>query len=258
MPPGRVRVHARIKRLEGLPAAVRGQRCAEVGTHGQAPEPPALPPPRGVPVRAAFSLLAMVAGSTLEALRQKTPGVRERQGLVLGGKRMVRGEAFRPRPLWPLSPDAATAHDKRCAAEIMTARPIRGLWVCAWGFCSLRWLDDVTDQQQFFVTRMRAKIASRPVQVRGQGPSDRDELIQGGPYHSNPCPPPRRLVSVLGPGVGYRSLTHVLDPQVLSARQVCERYRRRWRIADAFAVTTRVLDFASWWTGAAKAVQWQS
>lgn len=27
----------------------------------------------------------------------------------------------------------------------------------------------------------------------------------------------------------YRYVTNVLDPQVLSARQVCELYRRRWR-----------------------------
>ena len=35
------------------------------------------------------------------------------------------------------------------------------------------------------------------------------------------------MVSVLWPGVGYRDLTNVLAPQVLSARQVCELYRRR-------------------------------
>ena len=42
-----------------------------------------------------------------------------------------------------------------------------------------------------------------------------------------------------------------------SARQVCERYRRRWRIEDAFALTKRLLDLAYWWTGSTNTVQWQ-
>ena len=70
----RVSVHALLKRLDVLPAAVLGQLCAEVGVHGQAQEPPALPHPRGVPVRDACSLMAMVDGATLEARRTKTPG----------------------------------------------------------------------------------------------------------------------------------------------------------------------------------------
>ena len=47
----------------------------------------------------------------------------------------------------------------------------------------------------------------------------------------------------------YRYLTNVLAPQTLTARQVCELYRRRWRIEDAFAVTKRLLDLAYVWTG---------
>ena len=65
------------------------------------------------------------------------------------------------------------------------------------------------------------------------------------------------MVSVLWQTVWYRYLTNVLDPQRLSARQVCELYRRRWRIEDAFALTQRVLDLAYVWTGSTNAVQLQ-
>ena len=65
------------------------------------------------------------------------------------------------------------------------------------------------------------------------------------------------MVSVLWQTVWYRYLTNVLDPQRLSARQVCELYRRRWRIEDAFALTKRVLDLAYLWTGSTNAVQLQ-
>lgn len=77
-----------------------------------------------------------------------------------------------------------------------------------------------------------------------------------GLYRSPPCTPPLRLGAVLGQGTWYRYLTNVLAPQPLSARQVCERYRRRWRIEEACALTKRGLDLASWWTGATHAGQW--
>jgi len=49
----------------------------------------------------------------------------------------------------------------------------------------------------------------------------------------------------------------VLEPRQLWARQVCELYRRRWRIEDAFALTKRLLDLAYVWTGSTNAVQVQ-
>ena len=139
----------------------------------------------------------------------------------------------------------------------MAALPVRGLLVFDLGFFSFWWFDDFTDQQKFFVTRMREKIAYRTVQVLSQGAYYRDEMIQVGLYRSHPCTHPLRMVSVLWQGTWYRYLTNVLDPQQLSARQVCELYRRRWRIEDAFALTKRVLDLAYLWTGSTNAVQLQ-
>ena len=40
-----------------------------------------------------------------------------------------------------------------------------------------------------------------------------------------------------------------LDPQLLAAREVCERYRRRWRIEEAFLLTKRLLGLAYLWVG---------
>jgi len=104
---------------------------------------------------------------------------------------------------------------------------------------------------------IRWKVAYRTVQVLSGSPYDRDERLHVGQYRSNPCTYPLRMVSVLWQGAWYRDLTHVLDPQVLSARQVCELDRRRWWIEDAFALTKRLLDLAYVWTGSTNAVQWQ-
>ena len=65
------------------------------------------------------------------------------------------------------------------------------------------------------------------------------------------------MVSVRWQGTWYRYLTNVRDPQGLSARQVCELSRQRWRIEEACALTKRLLDVAYVWTGSSNAVQLQ-
>jgi hypothetical protein len=183
-----------------LPAAVMGQLFAEVCPRIQAQPLPPLPHPSWAPGREACPCIALVDGSTLEALRQKTQLLRQQEGLVLAGNMMVMGEAFSHRPLWPLYTEDALANDKRFAAAILTALPVGGLLICDLGFFSVLWFDDFTTTQRFFVTRMREKSAYRTVQVLSQGVYSRDEIIQVGLSRSNPCKHPLRMVSVLWQG----------------------------------------------------------
>src|SRR5499433_371429 len=200
MAPLQVSAQAITKRLDVLPAVVMGQLFTEVCLRVQAQPPPPLPHPRWAPVWEACSLIALVDGSTLEALRKKTQVLRACEGLVLGGKMMVMVQAFSHRPLWQLYTEDAAANDKRFTAEIMAALPIGGLLVFDLGFFSFLWFDDFTDQQKCFVTRFRQKTAYRVTQVLAHTPYYRDELIVVGLHHSNPCRHPLRLVSVLWRG----------------------------------------------------------
>ena len=86
MAPLQVSPQAITKRLDVLPAAVMGQLFTEVCTRVQAQPPPALPHPRWAPVRERFPLLAIVDGSTLEALRKKTQLLQERPGWCWQGR----------------------------------------------------------------------------------------------------------------------------------------------------------------------------
>src|SRR4029453_8376235 len=224
----------------------------------QVQPPPQLPGlAKWTDVRSRFSRIAMVDGATLEALRKKTQSLQAQSGLVLAGRVMAMVEAFTHRPLWHLYTEDAAANDKRFAAEILAAVPVRGLLSFALGFFSVLWFDEFTDQHTFFVPRLRQKTAYRGTRVLAQSPYDREELIEVGLHHSNPRRHPLRLVSVLWRGQWYRYLTNVLDPAQLSAQDGCELYRRRWRIEDAFLVTKRVLDLAYLWKASANGVQLQ-
>jgi hypothetical protein len=256
--PLQVSEQAIAKRLDTLPASALAEVFTEVSARLQAQPPPQLPGlERWTEVRARFPRMAMVDGSTLEALRKKTQTLQAQPGLVLAGRMMVMVEAFTHRPLWQLYTEDAAANDKRFAPQILAAVPLGGLLVFDLGFFSFLWFDDFTDQQKFFVTRLRQKTAYRTIQVLSHTPYCRDELIEVGLYHSHPCRHPLRLVAVVWHGQWYRYLTNVLDPTRLSARHICDLYRRRWRIEDAFLVTKRVLDLAYLWKASAKGVQLQ-
>jgi hypothetical protein len=82
--PLRVSPQAVTKRLDALPAAVMGQLFAEVCARLQTQAPSAVPHPSWAPVRAHCTCLALVDGSTLEALRKKPRVLQEREGLGLG------------------------------------------------------------------------------------------------------------------------------------------------------------------------------
>lgn len=246
------------KRLDTLPAPVMAELFSEVCARLQAQPAPSWPGlEEWESVRAHFPLIALADGSTLEALRKKTPALQAVDGLALAGRVMMIVEAFSHRPVWQLYTEDAAANDKRFTSEILAAVPPGGLLVFDLGFFSFLWFDAFTEAAKYFVTRMRQGTTYRTLQVLSQGPAYRDELVQVGTYRAHPCRHRLRLVSVLWGGQWHRYLTNVLDPQVLSARQVCELYRRRWRIEDAFLLTKRVLDLAYLWTTSPNGIQLQ-
>ncbi len=107
------------------------------------------------------------------------------------------------------------------------------------------------------MTRLREKTSYKIIRCLTDAPFYRDEIIEMGEYRSNPSQRQVRRVSVLWGSTWYYYLTNVLDPQMLSAQQVCELYRRRWRVEDAFLLTKRLLGLAYIWVGDTNGVQIQ-
>ena len=180
-PPLPVRPHARTTRLDGLPAAVMGQRCAEVWTRLPAQAAPSGFHPSWAPGREHCPVLASGEGSTLDARRQRTQVLRAREGVRRAGKTLVLVAACSHRPRGQRSTEDVAANDQRCAAGILAALPVGGLVVFDRGGCSFLWGDDGTAAPKFCVTRRREKTASRPVPVLSGSPYDRDARLPGGP-----------------------------------------------------------------------------
>ena len=252
--PFRVSRQALSQRLQALPAALFAHLYEEALQRLQPTAAPASPP---TGLRARFSALWLADGSTLEALRRKTHPEREPSGSPLGGKMLAVVDAGTRCPLHTWYTPEAQANDKRFAPQVLAALPVGGLLGLDLGWFSFPFFDDLTESGKFFVTRLRQKTAYTVRTVLAQGPRFRDQLITCGQYRANPCRHPLRLVSVLWGTTWYHYLTNVLDPQRLAAQEVCDFYRRRWRVEEAFLLTKRLLGLAYLWVGDRNGVEIQ-
>ena len=207
-------------------------------------------------VREKFSVVWIADGSTLEQIR-KNMKISKEEKSKLGGKIMMVVEAFTQRPvtLWYTENDKS--NDKIWCEELAAKLPENGLMLVDMGFFSFAWFDLLTEAKKFFLTRFRAGTSYQTKQVLSQGSHYKDEIIIMGAYRSNPCKHPVRLVSVLWGTTWYQYLTNVLSPEQLSADEICDLYRRRWTIEEAFLLTKRLLGLAYLWVGNKNGVQIQ-
>jgi hypothetical protein len=204
-----------------------------------------------------FACLWLADGSTLEAVRRKLKELKEPSETPLAGKMMMIVEGLTRRPVKAFYTSQSLSNDKSFNEQILEALPQRGLLVMDLGFFSFVLFDQFSDQKKYFITRLRDKTAYQVVELLSSGQRFRDEIIEMGQYRSNPCHHRVRMVSVEWAGVWHRYLTNVLDPEQLSPREVCELYRRRWRIEEAFLLTKRLLGLSYLWAATSNAVEIQ-
>lgn len=254
--PIEVSAQAVSKRLRTLPIELFAQIFQQVIERiSDQPKNQAIPQ-NWQPVCNKFTAIWIADGSTLEALRRKLKALKE-QEKTLAGKIMMVVEAFNHRPVTTWYTTNSKANDKTWCDQLLERLPVGGLLIFDLGFFKFPWFDAFTEANKFFVTRLREKTAYKVTRCLADTPFYRDEIIEMGEYRSNPCQHQVRLVSVLWGSTWYYYLTNVIDPQILSAQQVCELYRRRWRVEDAFLLTKRLLGLAYIWVGDSNGVQIQ-
>jgi hypothetical protein len=252
--PFHVSRQALSQRLAALPASLFAQLYDEA--LGRLRETQPREGPAAGSLQARFPAIWAADGSTLEVLRRKLKALRETKA-PLGGKMLAVVDLFTRRPQRTWYTTTAQANDKSFCPLLLAALPAGGLVVLDLGWFSFPFFDALTEAGKYFVTRLREKTAYQVVAVLGGGGHWRDEILEVGLYRANPCRHRVRRVSVLWGTTWYHYLTNVLDPQQLSAREVCEVYRRRWRIEEAFLQTKRLLGLSYLWVGDRNGVEIQ-
>lgn len=258
-PPRHVSQQALSLRLRRLPAELFQQvldallpTLQQRATGRTRPLPPVL-----ARAQAHYSRCWAVDGSTLERLFAKVGLLRGAGPPPDGGSLLAVLDLATKLPvhLW-LDPDP-TANDKRFLDRLQAVLLPGTLVVVDAGFYSYPFFDWLTDHGCGLITRARAGRAQTVERVLHATPRVRDQLVRLGPYRSNPCRHPLRLVEVEAGGRWQTYLTNVLDPQVLPTADVVDLYARRWRIEEAFLLTKRLLGLSYLWSGAHNAVALQ-
>lgn len=254
--PMQVSVEALSKRLRTLPASLFVEIFEQVIEKLKSEENLKGVPEKWQGISEKFTGIWIADGSTLEEIFKKLKVLRK-GNTVLGGKMMVIAEAWTYRPVKMWYTEESKANDKIFTDQLLEQLPQGGLMIFDLGFFKFGWFDEFTEQKKFFVTRLREKTAYQVKKSLSTGLYYQDEIIQMGLYRSNQCHHPVRLVSVLWGKTWYRYLTNVLEPEQLSAQQVCELYRNRWQIEQAFLLTKRLLGLAYLWVGDSNGIQIQ-
>lgn len=253
--PLQVSVEAVSKRLRVLPVSLFSELFESLMPQWQGST--RVISPVWQPLREHFSAIWIADGSTLEELRCQLKVLRDEPKTVLAGKMMAVVELLTHRPLKLAYSFNPKANDKTFDQWLLQHLPEGGLLVFDLGFFKFLWFDQFSEQHKYFLTRLREKTSYQVVQTLSRAERYRDELIELGQYRSNPCQHRLRLVSLLWDTTWYCYLTNVLEPKQLPPHLVCELYRRRWRIEDAFALTKRLLGLAYLWGGDSNGVQIQ-
>ena len=251
-PPMEVSQQAVSLRLRALPADLFGEVFAALMPRLQERAATRTRPVPEVVGRALahFARIRIIDATTLEELFGKVGLLRETTSTPLGGKLMgvLDLPSKLPVHLW-LAPDSAA--NERSFLDPIKAILTKGTLVLFdRGFYAFPFFDWLSDQQVSFISRARETAAYHITHFFTNTAQVRDCLVEFGQYASNPCAHPLRLIEVKVGGVWHRYLTNVLDPTVLSARDVAELYGYRWRIEEAFLLTKRLLGLAYLWTGA--------
>lgn len=245
------------KRLTRLPASLFADLFREV-LHQRSERTQ----PKGRLARAfehlqeSYACVWIADASTLEQLRKTTQELREIDRSVLGGKMLLLFDAISRRPVESFYTPEAQVSEQRFIDQILEALPRTGLLIFDAGFTNHAFFDTLSERGSYFVTRLRGRAHVKVLRTLASTPHYRDEIIQLG-SRGYKAAHEYRLVSVLWGKTWHQYLSNELEANRLSAREIAELYRTRWRIEEAFALTKRLLGLSYLWVGGSNGVEIQ-
>jgi len=195
-----------------------------------------------------FAGLYALDATTLEPLFHKLGALQEKSGTQLAGHVTVAVDLISHLPaklFWSSEPHT---NEKAMAGQVLEWLPKGSLLVFDLGYFAYWLFDALSEQQSFFVTRLREQASFSVTKRLCNRAKVRDQIIQLG-LHKEPCTHAMRLVEVCIDGRWQRYLTNVLDPKQLSIVEVVALYDARWKIETSFLQVKRLLDLSYVWVG---------
>jgi DDE family transposase len=167
----------------------------------------------------------------LDPIARRLPALRE---LPLGDARLLPGQLAGlfdlRRQQWRQVQFIADPHqnEKVTARELVATLPEQSLLLCDLGFFGFAWFDDLTDQGQWYVSRLRQRTSYTVIHTFYAEHDTFDGLVWLGAYRADRAKHAVRLVRFRHQGQRHTYLTNVLDPHTFPLAQIARLYARRW------------------------------
>jgi hypothetical protein len=142
----------------------------------------------------------------------------------------------------------AQQNEKVVARDMVKDLPRGSLILADLGYFAFKWFDDLTHMGQYWISRLRAKTSYTVHHVYYQNGTTFDGLIWLGAHRADRAAHAVRLVCFQVGRNKYRYITNVLDPAVLSIRDIAALYARRWDFEMAVKLVKRDLNLHLLWS----------
>ena len=139
-------------------------------------------------------------------------------------------------------------NEKLRAFKLVEDLPLGSLILCDLGYFSFRWFDELTRRGHFWISRLREGTSYEVEHVSYEDGDTLDALIWLGKYRADRAGSLVRLVQWRVRGKLVRYITNVLEPGVLSMREIARLYGRRWDIEMGFKLIKRDLGLHLLWS----------
>jgi hypothetical protein len=116
------------------------------------------------------------------------------------------------------------------------------------GYFAFPWFDDLAAAGYFWISRLRQKTSTTPIHTYYDHGGVFDGLIWLGAHRSDRGGRAVRLVRFNRGGTTFTYITNVLDPTVLSLREMARLYARRWDVELAFKLIKQHLGLHVLWS----------
>jgi hypothetical protein len=256
VPPLKISQQALAERLRTLPAELFLQVLLTILPRlhvawGQRHRPL---PPEIAWAHAHYSQVAIVDGSTLDALIRKVGLLRDATLNPLAGRMTALLDLCSRLPFQIWYEADAQAHDLRFWPHIVAALQAGALLIFDLGYTNFTHFAQMTANRITFITRAKTNLVYHVERVLLRSSAVHDALVWIGSGDNRQL---IRLIEVLYQGTRYRYLTNELDLTRLPTEYVVALYWQRWRIEDAYAIVKRLLGLAYFYCGAQNAVEMQ-
>ncbi len=194
---------------------------------------------------------------TLDAVAKRLPSLRKIEGAVLPGKV---GAIFDIRKqLWThVEFHANPLQNSKVAARSLLDHIETGSVILAdLGYFAFEWFDDLTRQGYHWVSRLRAKTSYTLSHVLYESGTTLDAIVFLGAYRADRTEHVARLVRFTVKETTFTYITNVLQPELLSIREISQLYARRWDIEMMFNMIKTHLHLHVIWSGYENVVQHQ-